>query len=204
MAETHITQLKDAINIYFFFFPLLLFLLIALVSCSPVCAWPPLDQASGCFPCYLLLQENCRGKTLRELWPLSSHQKVPVAEILSWESSISHEDAFDMELKLSRLTRPLLPCVLNQRQSSKQPKANLAQFLLFLSGENSIKNWLMLEFSSRINKFLMRWKWIVSEKQLSLFCIVEKKKKYMYLATLVQWLSYREGEFWIPWLFMLF
>lgn len=66
-------------------------------------------------------------------------------------------------------------CSVRDRTQSSQ-KANLAQFLLFPSGENSIKNWLMLEFSSRINKFLMWWKWIVSEKQLSLLLCAGGKK----------------------------
>lgn len=89
----------------------------------------------------------------------------------------SAPSALEMCLIRSRLIIPLLHmCSVRDTTQSSQ-KANLAQFLLFPSGENSIKNWLMLEFSSRINKFLMWWKWIVSGKQLSLlFCTGEKKK----------------------------
>lgn len=90
----------------------------------------------------------------------------------------SSPSALEMCLIRSRRIIPLLHVGSDTDRTQSSQKANLAQFLLFPSGENSIKDWLMLEFSSRINKFLMWWKRIVSGKQLSLlFCIGGKRKK---------------------------
>lgn len=145
-----------------------------------------------------ILSNSCCGccrssaevKALEELSHfLLIRQLFPVARRLSSELAVKMHLIWSRS-KADWLYQCCHVCSVRGRTQSSQ-KANLAQFLLFPSGENSIKNWLMLEFSSRINKFLMWWKWIVSEKQLGLLLCAGGKKRC--LATLMRCLSYREG-----------